>query len=98
VPLQIVVGAIQRRTATEIRDHWFGVFGILPVQWQKLLQKNLEPCTTAELFTQFSRLLYFNTQNLTRLDLAQRTKRGQIDRLPSWTIDISAQRSGNEEE
>jgi hypothetical protein len=98
VPLEHVVGAIQGRKATKIWDHWFGIFGFLPSQWQEELKNFPAHCTTAELFSQCSKLVYSNSQDLTRLELARRTKPSQVSDMPSWAIDLSSQRSGNEED
>lgn len=98
VPLELVIESIQGRKATEVRDHWFGIFGFLPVQWQEESKLFPGSCTTSELFSQFSKLLYSSCEELTRLDLARRTGPSAITDLPSWAIDLSAQRSGRVED
>tara|TARA_R110002003_G_scaffold46_2_gene3734 strand:- start:28497 stop:30377 length:1881 start_codon:yes stop_codon:yes gene_type:complete len=96
VPLDLVVSAIQTRKATEVRDYWFGLFGFLPAPWQEMDKSNSELRTTAGLFCQFSKLLYFQCQDLTQLDLARRGRRSQISDLPSWAIDLTSQRHNND--
>ncbi|KAH6625452.1 heterokaryon incompatibility protein-domain-containing protein [Boeremia exigua] len=98
VPLDMVVGATQGRKATEIRDHWFGIFGFLPERWQE--QSKLFPahCTVTELFSQCSNLLYLESADLTQLDAARRCKKSLVERLPSWAIDLSDPRDVHEED
>ncbi|KAH7094266.1 heterokaryon incompatibility protein-domain-containing protein [Paraphoma chrysanthemicola] len=96
VPLELVVSAIQTRKATEVRDYWYGLFGFLPTLWQEMDKSIADPTATAGLFCQFSKLLYFQSQDLTRLDLACRGLRSQIPSLPSWAIDLTSQRENKD--
>jgi hypothetical protein len=96
IPLEYVINSIQGRKATEIRDHWFGIFGLLSPHWQEEDQNCTEVSTTAELFTKCSKLLYSNCRDLTRLDLARRLRESKIPDLPSWAIDLSAQRTNDQ--
>ncbi len=98
VPLDLVVDAIQGRNATEIRDHWNGIFGLLPREWQEEYKLFPADCSTAALFNQCTKLLYSSGQELTKLVLARRTKESKVDGLPSWAIDLSAQHWGAETE
>ncbi|ORY01567.1 heterokaryon incompatibility protein-domain-containing protein [Clohesyomyces aquaticus] len=99
VPLELVISAIQGRKATEIRDHWYGIFGFLPFQWQEESKLFPTEYTTAELFSQCSKLLYSSDwKGLARLEYARRMGQSSIVDLPSWAIDLSAQRQGNEED
>lgn len=98
VPLTLVTIATQERTATEVRDHWFGIFGFLSQSWQALSKRFSTPETAAGLFSQYSNLLYLESADLTLLDKARRCKTSAIDGLPSWAIDLSSPRRLNEED
>lgn len=91
VPLEHIVKSIQGRKATDIWDHWFGIFGLLPPQWQDADRSCSEPWTTTEAFTKCSKLLFSNCKDLTRLDLARGLRKSKVSSLPSWAIDLSAQ-------
>lgn len=97
VPLQMVVGATQGRRATEIRDHWFGIFGFLPERWQEQSKLYPTPGTIAGLFSQFTNMLYLESGDLTQLDKARRRKESRVENLPSWAIDLSNPRTNHEE-
>jgi hypothetical protein len=73
VPLEDVVKSIQGRKATEIRDHWFGIFGLLLPQLQEADRSCSKSWTTTEIFSKFSKLLFSNCEDLTRLGLDQRS-------------------------
>lgn len=98
MPLEMVVSATQGRRATEIRDHWFGIFGFLPQMWQAQSKAFSKHETTAELFAQCSNLLYLDSASLTLLDKARRCKQSSVVDLPSWAIDLSNPRTSNEED
>ncbi|KAJ4398108.1 hypothetical protein N0V91_010456 [Didymella pomorum] len=90
VPLVLVTNATQGRKATEIHDHWFGVFGLLPERWQSQSKMFPSPETPSELFSQYSSLLYLQSADLTLLNKARRHRRSGVDGLPSWAIDLSS--------
>ncbi|KAF2795034.1 hypothetical protein K505DRAFT_324342 [Melanomma pulvis-pyrius CBS 109.77] len=96
IPLEQVVESIQGRKATGIRDHWFGIFGFLPPDWQEADKSCTGPWSTAELFTKCSKLLYGDCKELTMLDMARRLRESKVPDLPSWAIDLSAQRTEDE--
>lgn len=98
VPLEQVVHSIQRREATEIRDRWFGIFGLLPPDWQEQDKSCTGVWTTVELFTKCSKLLYGACKDVTRLDLARRLKESKVSDLPSWAIDLSAQYTDDDDD
>ncbi|KAJ8119134.1 hypothetical protein OPT61_g13 [Boeremia exigua] len=98
IPLAMVVNATQGRKATEIRDHWFGIFGFLPQEWQQQSQVFSTSCTTMELFSQFSNLLYLQSADLTELDKARRCKESLVENLPSWAIDLSNPRTQQDQD
>lgn len=97
VPLEHVISATQGREATEIRDHWFGIFGFLPEKIQEQSKLFPTPSTVAGLFSQCANTLYLESEDLTQLDLARRCKSSLVDGLPSWAIDLSNPRTGIEE-
>jgi hypothetical protein len=96
IALNRVVRSIQGRKAKEINDHWFGILGFLSPSWQEADKRCKETWTTAQLFIKCSKLLLFDCKDLTILDLARRLGESKISDLPSWTIDLSAQRTGDE--
>jgi hypothetical protein len=98
VPLALVTNAIQGRKATEVHDHWFGVFGLLPEKWQSQSKMFPTPDTPAELFSQYSSLLYFQGADLTLLNKSRRHRRSAIAGLPSWAIDLSSSRAKSGED
>ena len=89
VPLLHVISATQGRKATEIRDHWFGIFGFLSEEWQEQSKMFSTPATVAELFSQCSKLLYLEGADLIHLEKARCCKQSLIEDLPSWAIDLS---------
>ena len=91
VPLENIINSIQEREATEIRDHWFGIFGLLSPHWQEQDKSCTEAWTTTQLFNKCSKLLYGACEDLTRLDLARRLRKSKVPDLPSWAIDLSTQ-------
>lgn len=97
VSLAYVVSALNQRKATDVRDYWFGMFGFLPAEWQQEINKlPSRHCTTTELFCYFSKLLYLESEDLTRLDTARRGKSSELRDLPSWAIDLTSQRDSTE--
>ncbi|KAF3048480.1 hypothetical protein E8E11_009180 [Didymella keratinophila] len=96
VPLVLVTNATQRRTATEVHDHWFGVFGLLPERWQSQSEMFPRPKTPSELFSQYSSLLYLQSADRTLLSKARCHRRSTVDGLPSWAIDLSRSRKRSE--
>lgn len=98
VPLVLVTNAIQGREATEIHDHWFGIFRLLPEKWQSQSKMFSTPNTSAALFSQYSSLLYFQSADLTLLNKSSRQRQSIIAGLPSWAIDLSNPRIKSEED
>lgn len=89
LPLEEVIDAIQGRKATEIRDHWFGIFGFLPPAWQEADKRSrAETWTTAEIFTKCSKLLYSETSDLTHIGRSRGQENCSIAELPTWAIDL----------
>lgn len=91
-PLDFIIESIQGRTARELCDHWYGILGILPPHWQEQDKECNGPWSAAELFSKCSKLLYSQSQNLTRLSSARKFSKCEVPDLPSWAIDLSAQR------
>ena len=97
VPLGMVVSAIQGRNVFNVRDRWFGTFGLLSERWQEKSRLHPSRSTVAELFSQFSNILYMDSTDLTHLDRARRCKASEIEGLPSWAIDLSDPRASCEQ-
>jgi hypothetical protein len=83
--------ATQERNATDIGDHFFGVLGLLPAEWQQgwqFQEENLRP-TASEIFSQCTKLLFTNDSSLDSLGDAIGMRESKLTNLPSWAIDLS---------
>lgn len=61
----------------DLQEKWFTTFGY--------------SCTTTEIFSQCSKLIYDSCQSLLQLGEAKGIRRSIISDLPSWAIDLSAE-------
>lgn len=92
LPLENAIESVQGRKATDLRDHFFGILGMLPHEWQSGWFSNQGyNCSTAGIFSQCTKLLYTNYSSLTRLAEAIGLRQSDVRGLPSWAIDLSAQ-------
>ncbi|KAH8732040.1 heterokaryon incompatibility protein-domain-containing protein [Phaeosphaeriaceae sp. PMI808] len=90
ISLEHVIDSVQGRTATEIRDHWFGIFGFMPPAWQEADRRmQAETWTTEEIFMKCTKLLYSDSEDLTKIAMSKSQRESNVARLPSWVIDLS---------
>ncbi|KAK8108846.1 hypothetical protein PG984_014647 [Apiospora sp. TS-2023a] len=93
------INSTQWRRATDPRDHFFGVLGLLPQAWHPYFQEVGYGCSAGSLFAQCTKLLYVNDSHLGQLGCAVGTRHaaaGPRD-LPTWAIDLS-RASGHDED
>ncbi|KAK8091899.1 hypothetical protein PG997_002260 [Apiospora hydei] len=83
------ISSTQWRRATNPRDHFFGVLGLLPQVWNSYFQEVGYGCSAGSLFAQCTKLLYVNDGHLRQLGCAIGTRRAEVQDLPSWAIDLS---------
>ena len=87
--LEEAISSTQARKATDPRDHFFGILGLLPQEWQDIWIRDYDySYTAAEIFGQCTKLLYANSYSLEKLSSAIGVKGSE---LPSWSIDLSNQ-------
>ncbi|KAK7918387.1 heterokaryon incompatibility protein-domain-containing protein [Apiospora marii] len=96
------INSTQWRRATDPRDHFFGVLGLLPGAWHTYFQEVGYGCSAGSLFAQCTKLLYVNDGHLRQLGCAVGTRRRAeavvVPRdLPTWAIDLS-RASGHDED
>ncbi|XTI82840.1 HET-domain-containing protein [Cenococcum geophilum] len=97
--LEEAISSAQGRKATDLRDHFFGILGLLPPEWQDGWFYNQGySCTTAEIFGQCAKLLYTNYDSLGPLSDAIGVRRSMVSDLPSWAIDLSNQLPDGEDD
>ncbi|PMD60443.1 HET-domain-containing protein [Hyaloscypha bicolor E] len=87
--LEEAISSTQARKATDPRDHFFGILGLLPQEWQDIWIRDYDySYTAAEIFGQCTKLLYTNSYSLEKLSSAIGVKGSEF---PSWSIDLSNQ-------
>ncbi|KAK7960780.1 hypothetical protein PG988_011994 [Apiospora saccharicola] len=93
------INSTQWRRATDPRDHFFGVLGLLPQAWHSYFQEVGYGCSAGSLFAQCTKLLYVNDSHLGQLGCAVGTRNAAAGPrgLPTWAIDLS-RASGHDED
>ncbi|KAK8057483.1 hypothetical protein PG996_011420 [Apiospora saccharicola] len=93
------INSTQWRRATDPRDHFFGVLGLLPQAWHSYFQEVGYGCSAGSLFAQCTKLLYVNDSHLGQLGCAVGTRHAAAGPrgLPTWAIDLS-RASGHDED
>lgn len=93
------INSTQWRRATDPRDHFFGVLGLLPQAWRAYFQEVGYGCSAGSLFAQCTKLLYVNDSHLGQLGCAVGLRHAAPapQDLPTWAIDLS-RASGHDED
>ncbi|KAI0131820.1 heterokaryon incompatibility protein-domain-containing protein [Xylariales sp. AK1849] len=95
--LEDAISSTQGRKATDVRDHFFGVLGLLPQEWQGYFQDQGYSCDSADIFGQCTKMLFTNNMDLKGLGNVIGLKKTAIPKLPSWAIDLSQNLPDTEE-
>ncbi|KAK7937854.1 uncharacterized protein PG986_014722 [Apiospora aurea] len=83
------ISSTQWRRATDPRDHFFGILGLLPQAWHSYFQEVGYGRSAGSLFAQCTKLLYVNDGHLRQLGCVIGTRRSEVQGLPTWAIDLS---------
>ena len=90
ISIEDAIDAARGRKSTVLKDHFFGTIGLLhPEIQEKWFEMFGYSNTTAETFSQCSKLIYDGTQSLLGLGEARGVQGSKISDLPSWVIDLS---------
>lgn len=89
IGLEEAIGSTQSRKATDPRDHFFGVLGLLPAEWHEYFQGQGYACSTGDIFAQCSKLLYVNSGHLGELGNAVGLRATAVADLPTWAVDLT---------
>ena len=84
-----IIELSQKRQATDSRDHFFGMLGLMPTETAEHFQKLGYSLSSAELFSQCTKLLYGHPDNLDDLGDAVGVRDCKIPNLPTWAMDLS---------
>ncbi|MCJ1393669.1 hypothetical protein MMC18_006545 [Xylographa bjoerkii] len=84
-----IINLSQKRQATDIRDHLVGMLGLMPTGAAQYFQKLGYSLSSAELFSQCTKLLYGHPDNLCDLGDAVGVRDCTILNLPTWAMDLS---------
>ena len=79
----------QKRQTTDLRDHFLGMLGLMPLEIAEHFQKLGYSLSSAELFSQCTKLLYRYPDNLDDLGDAVGVRDCTIRNLPTWAMDLS---------
>ncbi|MCJ1478165.1 hypothetical protein MMC13_006841 [Lambiella insularis] len=91
-----IIHLSQRRRATDPRDHFLGMLGLMPAGTAEHFQNLGYSLSSAELFSQCTKLLYGYPDNLDDLEDAVGVRYCTIPNLPTWAMDLT-QRPGQYE-
>ena len=81
-----------KRQATDPRDHFLGMLGLMPTETAEYFQRLGYSLSSAELFSQCTKLLYGHPDNnLDDLGDAAGVRDCTIPNLPTWAMDLSNQ-------
>ena len=84
-----IIRLSQKRQATDPRDHFFGMLGLMPTGIAEHFQELGYSLSSAELFSQCTKLLYGHPDNLDDLGDAVGVRDCTIPNLPTWAMDLS---------
>ena len=96
LPTLDIIHLSRNRRATDPRDHFFGMLGLMPTGTAEYFQKLGYSLSSAELFSQCTKLLYGYPNNLDELGDAVGVRDCKIPDLPTWAMDLSNQPSSRE--
>lgn len=89
IGIEEAISSTQSRKATDARDHFFGVLGLLPAEWHEYFQSQGYACTTGDIFAQCSKMVYVNNEHLRDLGNAIGVRKTAVSDLPTWALDLT---------
>lgn len=97
IGIEEAISSTQSRKATDPRDHFFGVLGLLPAEWHEYFQGQGYACNTGDIFAQCTKMLYVNNGHLKELGNAIGVRATTVSNLPTWAVDLTKGLGENED-
>ena len=97
IGIEEAISSTQYRKATDVRDHFFGVLGLLPAAWHEYFQSQGYACSTGNIFAQCSKMVYVNNGHLKELGNAIGVRKTTVSDLPTWAVDLTKGLGENED-